>query len=239
MTKDVVTATPFVARLLLAVSIAGSALLLAGRVWASLDDGATAPEASRQQTPATEEIQNESLSGIDITFKVDPRLTRSLYMGDRWISPPTYTLYAPAPDATVDARVHGVDATGKRVDVEATWTPSEPEMVTVAPTEASEVTITVHRTGESRLQVSAGRVSRELTVRGTQGDPAFQVEIVQVPLEGTAEAEERARILEGPTEKASYALGMDLGRKLKEQSVEVDTDSLANGVADASRARRF
>ncbi len=221
--KTLLMATQLTTMLLLTLSLAGLALAFTGRASAS-DGEAQAPEEN--EVPAT-------LAGIDISFKMDPRLTRGVHMGDRWLSPPTYSINASGSTATIDARVHGVDATGKRVDVEPTWTPADPEMVTVAPTVGSEVTITVRQAGESRLKVSAGGVSRELTVIAMLKDRAIQVEIVQVPVAGTPEAAERAKILGGPTERTSYALGLDLGRRLKQQPVDVAPDLVAQGLRDA------
>jgi len=206
----------------LALALAGTAVGGHGRLWAA-DDGPPRPEAGM---PAP-------VVAIDVSFKMDPRLTRGLYMGDRWISPPTYLLNAPGPGAGVEARAHAVDAGGGRVDVMPTWTPADPEMVSVTPGDRSGVTIVVHRRGESGLKVSAGGASRDLTVRAGPRGAAFQVEIVQVPLEGTPEAAERARILAGAKERASYALGVKLGRNLTGQSLDLDADLLAKGVRDA------
>jgi hypothetical protein len=52
-----------------------------------------------------------ALTGIAISFKMDPRITRGMYMGDRWISPPTFTsTFQEGKETIVEARVHGVDA---------------------------------------------------------------------------------------------------------------------------------
>ncbi len=85
---------------------------------------------------------------------MDPRLTKGLYMGDRWISAPTYT--GTAGQDTVDARVRGVDADGATVAIRPQWVPADPEMVTVSPSQGNEVKITVKRAGESRLRVTSG-----------------------------------------------------------------------------------
>ncbi|MCI0409494.1 MAG: FKBP-type peptidyl-prolyl cis-trans isomerase [Acidobacteria bacterium] len=116
------------------------------------------------------------VTGITVSFKLDPRLTQGLYMGERWVSPPTYTTTLD----TVDARAEGVDAKGKRVNIRPQWIPVDPEMVTVTPSEGSEAKITVHRAGESSLQVTYQGVSKELAIKvaAYRGD-AFQVEIAQ------------------------------------------------------------
>jgi FKBP-type peptidyl-prolyl cis-trans isomerase len=226
MTKGLWITVGAMRTLLLALSLAGSALPFAD--WARASNGEAPPLEEKQEAPPA------ALVTIDISFKLDPRLTRGLYMGDRWVSPPTYSLNQPGKSATVDVRVGGVDATGRRVEIDPTWIAADPEMVTVTPTEGSEVEITIHRAGESQLRVSAGGVSRHLTVKAVQTDSgALQVEIAQIPVAGTPEAEERARVLAGQKETASYALGVDFGRKLRQQPVEVDTDLLAQGFLDA------
>jgi FKBP-type peptidyl-prolyl cis-trans isomerase FklB len=156
-------------------------------------------------------------------------------MGERWVSPPTYSINQPGKSATVEAKVEGVEASGKRVGIKPRWEPSNPEMVTVTPPEGSVVKIAVQSAGESRLRVTSDGVSRDLTVKAVQNDHAMQLEIIQVPPAGTPEAAERAKILGGHKE-TSYALGLDFGRKLKGQVAEVDAEVVARGLRDAFAA---
>jgi len=55
-------------------------LTLALAAWCSVLAGCGDGSAPSAPSPA--------LGGIEVTFKVDPRIARGLYMGDRWISPP-------------------------------------------------------------------------------------------------------------------------------------------------------
>jgi hypothetical protein len=48
--------------------------------------GAAIPASPELVSPAS-----GSLTAVNIVFKLDPRLSRGLYMGDRWVSPPTFT----------------------------------------------------------------------------------------------------------------------------------------------------
>lgn len=116
-----------------------------------------------------------SLTGMAISFKLDPRLAGGTYGGERWVSPPTYS--GAAAQDTVEARVEGIGPKGQTLKVSPRWTPSDPEMVTVSPEEGSSVRITVKREGECRLQVGFQGVSRELIVKGTLRNSAMQVEI--------------------------------------------------------------
>src|SRR6266511_4886793 len=120
-----------------------------------------------------------ALADISVSFKLDPRLTRGLYMGDRWVSPPTYSGVQDG-KFTVDARVQGVDAKGEPVDISPKWIPSDPKMVTVSPGQGNAVQITVQRAGQSSLQVTSQGFTRTLSIKAAayRGN-AIQAEISQ------------------------------------------------------------
>jgi hypothetical protein len=112
-------------------------------------------------------VSAEALSGIDILFKLDPRLTKGLYMGDRWVSGPTYS--GAQQDAfTVEVRAQGLDFNGQPVTTEPEWIATDPDMVTIAPRRGDLVTITVRRAGVSRVRV---------TVPGQSEDTAMFTEL--------------------------------------------------------------
>lgn len=112
---------------------------------------------------------------MEFSFKVDPRLTRGLYMGDRWISPSIY-VGAKGQDM-VEARVVARDARGNPMAELPRWIPADPSMVTVAPTVGSEVHITVNRAGESRVQVVAGGITEELIVKAMRSGEVIKLQI--------------------------------------------------------------
>jgi hypothetical protein len=153
------------------VGVAAAALLLTGRV-----SGSGEPP-KEEKAPA--------LARIDISFKVDPRLTKGLYLGDRWASPPTFSIHQPLEGATVEARAQGKDATGRPMGIAPRWVPEDPEMVTVTPAEGKEVRIGVLRAGEGRLRLSADGVSRELTIKAVRKGETLSIEITQAPPAGT------------------------------------------------------
>jgi hypothetical protein len=126
--------------------------------------------ASQEATdPAT------SLNDIQISFKLDPRLTQSHYMGDIWTSPPIYT--GTTGQNIVEAKADGLDEKGQRISINAEWIPSDPEMVTVSTSEGKNVKITVHRDGESKLKVSSMGISRELLIKAYYKDNVINVAI--------------------------------------------------------------
>lgn len=138
-----------------------------------LTTGATAAgtsEATRQ--PGT-------VAGINVYFKLDPRLTQGLYMGERWVSPPTYSRVGESMPVVVDASAKGVDGRGKAVRFQPEWRAEDPGMVTVTPTQGNDVKISVLRPGTSHVVVSSQGVSRQLAINAKTRDKAIIVEITQ------------------------------------------------------------
>jgi len=128
------------------------------------------------ETPAA---KASALAGINVSVKLDPRITKGLYLGDRWLALP-YTQIGESKQVSVEAKAEGVDGHGRPVSITPEWIPADPEMVTVAPGQGSGVVkITARRPGESRLRVTSQEVSRELTVKAAHQGNALQVEIAQ------------------------------------------------------------
>jgi len=118
---------------------------------------------------------------IKVLFLLDPRVTRGMYMGDRWVSPPTYTAVQAGSEATVEAIAQLAAPGGRLMDISPRWTPSDSQMLTVLPNQGHRVKITVRCAGESRLRVESEGLSRELLVRASVKDQAMHVEITQQP----------------------------------------------------------
>jgi hypothetical protein len=123
------------------------------------------------------------LSGIEVSFKLDPRHTKGLYMGEGWVSPPI-SIYAGAGDGTtptVEARADLVDAKGQPVDINPEWIPADSEMVTVSPGQGNEVQITVRHAGQSSLRIASQKLYTQLSIMAWYQGDALQVEISQKP----------------------------------------------------------
>jgi FKBP-type peptidyl-prolyl cis-trans isomerase FklB len=160
--------------------------------------GESAP-ASNQADPAKSDLGKKdepakspepsagTLSGIQISFKLDPRLSGPTYGGEHWVSPLTYT--GVTAQDTVEVRIEGIGPKGQPVKISPKWTPSDPEMVTVSPEEGSSVKITVKRAGESSLKVTAQGVSRDLSIKAETKGGAIQVSITPEPLTPTPKTE--------------------------------------------------
>ena len=119
------------------------------------------------------------LKDIKVSFKLDTRLTRSMYMGDRWVSPPRFTPARQGKTATVEASAGGLNGTGKAVKIKPQWIPADPGMVEVTRGQGDDVQITVKRAGESKLMVVAQGFTKELVVKAVDQGEAIAVEIVQ------------------------------------------------------------
>ena len=123
------------------------------------------------------EQKPEPAGVIQLSFKLDPRLSGATYGGERWVSPPTYQ--GSTGQNTVEAKGSLVDAGGRPTRGSIEWKPSDPEMVAVSPVRGERVTITVKRVGESSLTLTSGTVSRKLSVKAVERNGARQVTITQ------------------------------------------------------------
>jgi FKBP-type peptidyl-prolyl cis-trans isomerase FklB len=130
----------------------------------------TQQQAAQNAVPAA-----DSLSDIHVSFKVDPRLAGGTYGGERWVSTPTYS--GTNGQDTVEARAEGIDRKGTSVRISPTWTPSDPAIVTVEPGQGPLVKITVKRAGTSRLLVTYGELSRELSIKAEMQNALLRADI--------------------------------------------------------------
>jgi hypothetical protein len=135
--------------------------------------------AQNRATPAVVILPDVALSGIGVSFKMDPRLLGGTYGGERWISPPTY--FGAGGQDTVEARALGIGPGGQPVPISPTWTPADLEMVEVSPREGHTVKITVKRAGESLLEVASRGVTKTLLVTAEHKGSALHVQLSQKP----------------------------------------------------------
>ena len=140
-------------------------------------------ESGIVQQKASEPVPVDSaipVSDLRISFKLDPRLSGPTYGGERWIASSPFTSLAQVgTQASVDAKADGVAKNGAPLRTAVQWTPSDPEMITVAAAEDTQVKITVHHAGESKLIVASNGISKELRVKAKYVGNATQIEISQ------------------------------------------------------------
>jgi hypothetical protein len=140
---------------------------------------ARAVQSERRAEGATVPAPVPGAARVDVSFKLDPRLTKGLHTGDRWVSPRTYRRTGDLKSVTVDARARVVGGGTKQAHATTAWSASEPDMVEISPEEGEQVRITVWRPGESRVTVNAGSASGTLTVRAAEVQGALRVDIVR------------------------------------------------------------
>lgn len=114
-----------------------------------------------------------------VTFRLDPAVTRGLYLGDRWVSPPTFHFAQPGSQYVFQAKLQSIDAHDDRVDLSGDWSTDDPEMIAIERHDHGAVTIVVRRAGEGRLFVSAGSTRKVLQVQARQTEDAMDVRIAQ------------------------------------------------------------
>lgn len=170
-------------------------------------------------------------TGIQLTYKRDPRMVDSTRGIGPWVAGPNYG-GATAQD-TVEVRAEGADAAGKPAKISPQWTPSDPEMVTVSPSQGDDVKITIHRAGESKLKITYQGVSKELLVTAKNEGKfmLFQIAEAMATTPSVPAAAEAPPARKSKSD-VSYAVGMSLAKALQEQSEDVDVDSLTQGLKD-------
>jgi FKBP-type peptidyl-prolyl cis-trans isomerase len=146
----------------------GAATVMA---WVVIAIVSTCSLRAAQQEPAV------VLKAIQVSFKLDSRLTDSTYGGERWVSPRTYT--GANGQNTVDIRATGVDAKGTTVPIAPEWSVSDADMITVSPARGERVKITITRAGECTVKIASQGVVKELSVKASSSNNVLQIAIAQ------------------------------------------------------------
>jgi len=135
--------------------------------------------AANPQAPDTSGVPSAPSFGLQVSFKLDERITKSLYMGERWVSPPTYDTMQAGDTFSVEARVEGTDANGMPIEILPEWIAAEPDIVVVSPSQGHAVTITVQRPGETSIMVTSQGVSKTLFIKAELLNGLIRVAISQ------------------------------------------------------------
>jgi FKBP-type peptidyl-prolyl cis-trans isomerase len=173
-----------------------------------------------------------SITSIELTYKRDPRQVDPFRGLGPWAAGPGYG-GATAQDH-VEVRAEGVDAAGRKTKINPHWTASDPAMVAVTPSQGNDVTIKVLRAGESTLKISDQGFSMELVVKAQyvgNNFIVFGIEPAAKPKPATRPIAGAPSVLKSKSD-VSYAVGINLANAMQEQSVELDVDSLLQGVRD-------
>ena len=116
-------------------------------------------------------------STLVVAFRLDPNVTRGLFLGDRWVSPPTFAFAQPGDRYVVHARAQpGEDSEDV---IAAQWATTDPDMIAITPVSDGAVTIAVDRAGTAELRVTARGESKILQVAARKHPDAMEVEFRQ------------------------------------------------------------
>ena len=116
---------------------------------------------------------------LAVAFQLDPEVTGGIFLGTRWVSPPSWFFAQQGKQYVVRAKAQNIDSSGERTDLDGNWSVSDPQMVAISRGEDGVVTITVRAPGDSDMTVLAGRDSKRLHVHAIQVADAMQVRITQ------------------------------------------------------------
>lgn len=137
---------------------------------------AAAPATAPVSPPSPQALAHQPR--LAVAFRLDPNLTRSLYMGERWVSPPVFEFAQPGDAFVVRAKVQSIDRSGQATDLGGDWSTGTPGLVEITRGHG-EVTIVVREAGEGDLTVATGAGKKTLRVRAVRTADAMQVAFVQ------------------------------------------------------------
>jgi FKBP-type peptidyl-prolyl cis-trans isomerase len=174
-----------------------------------------------------------AVKDIQLSYKRDPRQVDPFRGIGPWVAGPSYG--GATGQDTVETVARTVDAKGRAVKANLEWAPSDPEMVTVSPSQGNHVRITVHKIGESQLKITAPGFSTELVIKETSAGKFLVFEITQpAPAKPSGgAASEISPTLKTKEQQLSYAVGMRLAKTLQKRSLKVDADLVKQGINDA------
>ena len=136
-------------------------------------------DASQLKTTASLAAPVAAGSKLVVAFRLDPELTRGMFMGDRWVTPPNYFFAQEGSRFVVQAKPQQVGRRGEHIDLSGDWSVGDPAMVAVTPRSNGEVTLVIRQPGRTRVTVATGAGSKVLDVNARQVDDGMQVRITQ------------------------------------------------------------
>src|SRR5260370_16021936 len=194
------------------------------------------PVIAQSSQPTAPAAATASVTGIQLSFKRDPRAVDPFRGIGPWVFGPNYG--GATGQDTVEARAEGIDAAGKPAKISPQWIPSDAEMVTVSPSQGDDVNIKVLRAGESELKVSYQGISQELAIRANYVGKfmLFEISRATAATPNAPAASKKSSTLKTKKDEVSYAVGMNLAKTLQRQSLEIDPDLVRQGFKDVLAA---
>jgi len=116
---------------------------------------------------------------VAVAFRLDSDLTRGLFLGERWVSPPSFFFAQPGSRYVAQGKAQYVDAFGERADVAADWATSVPDMIALTRHASGDATIVVRRPGDGEFTVATRHGTRRVQVHARQVGDGMQVDFRQ------------------------------------------------------------
>ena len=153
--------------------VAGSDARLESPREAPVDAPRNAPDPNAAGTPIAKAA--EQPSRLRVAFQLDRALTQGHYLGERWVSPPTFHFAQPGERYTVRARLRQVDALGERIDISGDWATGDPDILAITRLDDGQVQLDILQPGTTELTVSAGGERKVLQVEARRTADAMDV----------------------------------------------------------------
>jgi FKBP-type peptidyl-prolyl cis-trans isomerase FklB len=191
---------------------------------------ASVPAALSQAAHRPPAAQADAVADIRLSYKRDPRVVDAFRGVGVWADGPNFTS-ANAQD-TVETVARVLNSKGRLIRSSVEWIPSDAQMVTVSPDKGDHVKVTVHRSGESTLKISAPGFSRELTIRAVYSGQFITFQIAPESPRPAVASAPMDPALKGRKEQVSYAAGMRMAQTLRAQSEEIAPELVAQAIRD-------
>jgi hypothetical protein len=114
-------------------------------------------------------------SQLVVAFQLDRKLTQGQYLGDMWVSPPTFQFAQPGDRYVVRARLQTLDASGEPIEVSGDWATRDPGMLAITRLQNGEVQLDIGKPGHTELVVRAAGESKVLQVEARRTVDAMEV----------------------------------------------------------------
>jgi hypothetical protein len=134
----------------------------------------------KQRRVTREKPRPAAPAAIQVSFKLDPRLTKSLYMGERWAPAATYTSASTSDPRAITLHARARSTVAPASKFSPTWSPSNPAMVAISPVQGAEVTLSVRSAGESTVTVKHGGASSTFAVKTVGEGDSWRVDVSAV-----------------------------------------------------------
>ena len=116
---------------------------------------------------------------VAVAFRLDPNLTRGMFLGERWVSPPSFFFAQPGTQYVAQGKAQYVDAFGERANVAADWSTTDPGMIALTRHASGDATIVVLHPGDGGFTVATRYGTKRVQVHARRAGDGMQVDFRQ------------------------------------------------------------